>query len=725
MIYFMRLKNFQISKMIRLNFKNCLKKKEKGNIETFLKFYLPIYFPNIKNVDIDCPDKNNQQMAPDYFLEQPKVYVEIKQVHDREELEHTMSWGYNTKKLQDELDKRRNDPIFPKGTYLLDFPWNLKIKAGQEKTVADSIISAIRNNQKKFFVEGVGDFEVISKSEGNENKVVLFASSGPVKSINPAGTIHQNISPKIAKANKQLGKSKANKKILLLVNKYFFAKINDFIEALMYSYKDLLGYKNIEEIWLQFENRDKQFFHELLYSHDFLTAFEEKKIKPSDEQHKKLFEKWFYSLEKLGDEYKEKLFSALRQFFKDKKPYQLFTNKFTRERMVNLGIWLAEKERLNDVIWIIDKFIDDPDPEEPEKYLGDPEFNYHQKIIDGEDPHIITTVLGHLAWVIQKLSVNKNYIVKALNYTKTLLEHKNLYVKLQAIIPLIEIAGRRQWLEGWGERPRRGQYKEFHQLVFGLVKLVAENPNYKAIAKWLCRIFVYYNDLSTNEAEKVLDALKTTDEAAVLFVYFGIFRQRHYKDQAIEYNGQRLERKLKEMIKNSKEDYQSLRASITWYLWDILKKHRNEFQTIKPYIDLILKQPYQSDVYDNIEMIINDWIKDKPDICIQWYKQMLSKIYDFANHTKKLKLHGGLWLMYTEEIVEAIAKHNPNELVEVMKELVSLWKKGIFVGSPKRLFESYKLVSVKRQRIDTKKIFHKLYNSMRKLNPKIEMIDWD
>lgn len=202
----------------------------------------------------------------------------------------------------------------------------------------------------------------------------------------------------------------------------------------------------------------------------------------------------------------------------------------------------GRKKRFGDVIWIIDKFIDDPDPQEPEKYSGDPKFNYHQQIAGGEDPHIITTVLGHLAWVVQKLAVNKSYITQALDYTKKLLSHKNLYVKLQAIIPLIEISARRQWLDGWGKRPREGQYKEFHKIVFDLINLVRENSNYKAIAKWLCHVFAYYKDLSTKEAEQVLDALKITDEAAGLFVYFGIFRQRHYKDQDIEYNGHRLEK---------------------------------------------------------------------------------------------------------------------------------------------------------------------------------------
>ncbi len=700
-------------------------KKEERYIKPFVEFYLSFYYPEIKNVDIYCPDKDNQQKAPDYFLKQLRIAVEIKEVHDKKEVERFAATSYNVKRLQKALDELVQKDGGLSKIYFLEYPWTIKIKKGQEENIAKEIIKAIKNNLREFNIENIGSFKVVGESGGNKTEIVLAVSMSPVRSIDPARTIHQNIGPKITTADKQLGVLTADKKILLLVNKYLFGdRINDFIEALAYSYKDLLSYKNIDEIWLQFESRDGQFFHEFLYSRDFLISFDKKKIKPSNEQQKQLFEKWFYSLEKLGDEYKEKLFFALKQFLKDKKPYQLFTDKFTREEMACLGIWLAEKERFNDVIWIIDKFIDDPDPEEPEKYSGDPKFNYHQQIINGEDPHI-TTVLGHLAWVIQKLALDKRYILNALNYTKKLLSHKNLYVKLQAIIPLIEIAAHRQWLDGWGKRPRSSEYEEFHKLVFHLVNLVAKNPNYKAIAKWLCHVFAYYKDLSTRETEKVLNALKTTDEAAGLFVYFGIFRQKHYKDQNIEYNGQKLEEKLKEIIKSNKKDYQKLKENIAWHLWKILDENRNEFEKIRPYIDLMLKQPYQRNIYAHIERIISDWIKDKPDVCIQWYKQMLYKVSDFTKHTERLQLQSGLWLIYTEEIVEKIAKYNPNELLEIMGKLVSFWKKGCFVGSPKRLFESFRMISDKEKRIEVKRKFQRWYNSMRKLNPNIEKVEWD
>jgi hypothetical protein len=700
-------------------------KREDKYIKPFAKFYLSSYFPEIKELDIDCPDKNNQRKAPDYFLKQPKIAVEIKGIYDEKEISRAAAASYNVRRLQEALDELACKEQSLNAIYFLEYPWSFKIKKGEEKNIAQRIIDAIKNNQQEFSINDVGIFKIVHKSEdkNKETKIILAASSNLFTSVNPPGTIHQNIEPKIAKANCQLEAKKANKKILLLVNKYIFgARISEFIGALSYSYNNLLRYKNIDEIWLQIKSATNKFIHILLYKKDFLNSFDKGSFKSITENEISLLEEWFYPLSELGDEYKEKLFIALKEFLKDKKPYEVFDNKSAREEMVRLGIWLVEKERFNDVIWIIDKFIDDPDPEEPEKYSGDPKFNYHQQIINGEDPHIITTVLGHLAWVVQKLAVRREYISKALDYTKKLLSHKNLYVKLQAVIPLIEISVRRQWLVGWGKRPREGQYKEFDKTVFDLVNLVKENPNCKAIAKWLCNVFAYYKDLSTKEAEKVLEALKITDEAAGLFIYFGIFRQRHYKDQPLEYDGRKLEEKLKEIIKSDKEDCRRLRASIAWHLWKVLDGNRSEFETIKPYIDLILEQPYQKDIYDDIERIISDWIKIKPDVCLQWYKQMLSKISEFINETKRIPCQGGIWLMYTEEIIESLARYNSDELLEVMEKLIYLWKKGAFIGNLKRLFESFRLVPKEEQRAKVKRNFKKWYDLMKKHNPKIEKI---
>ena len=698
-------------------------KKEDKYIKAFAEFYLSRYMPNIKEIDIDCPDKNVQQRAPDYFFIQPKVLVEVKEIHDKEELESTKAWGYNIRRLEKELESRTLEGI--KGTYLVHTPQFLKIKRGSEKSVVDHIIEAVKKNLQVIEIKDVGRFEIRKIScEGN----FIGFSTGSVKWVDPADIIHKNINRLLFKANGQLGIELENvkKKILLLVNNYPVGRFPDeFVEALVYSYDDLLSLENIDEIWLQYEVKTGKFSYTLIYTRDFLISFDKRRIDSNNEIHKQLFEKWFSPLMKIEDRFKENLFTALKNFLKDEAPHVLFPSNSLREDMVHLGEWLAKNDRFDDIIWIIDKFINDPDPCEPKGSCEPSHYDYHKQIEEGKDPIVIATVLGHLAWVIRWLAVRKEYITKALEYTERLLMHKNLYVKLQAVVPLIKIAFRRQWLNGWGNRPRVSEYKKFHELVFNLVELVRKNPNYKAIANQLCKVFAYYKDLSTKEAEQVLDALRITHESAWLFVYFAIFRKRHFQDQHIDFEKQKFEEKLKRILVNVDENYQQLRVRITWHLWKILSHNKKEFHVIKPYVEIVLQHRFEKGIYRYVEAIIEDCINKYPEICIQWYKQMLEKITKFVGEKDNLMEEGGLWLWRTEEIVEKIAKLSPEDLIEIIEKLMQLSMKGVVAGNWIRLFKSYKQVPESEKKVEIKKKFRQWYKFLKKLNSELEKIDWD
>jgi len=694
----------------------------------FKRFTDFLFSEGIREIKIiDKPDKTKKDVSRrgkfDYLIRvdsDKRMALEFTQIFEKEEQRlRSIQWGNLVGAFRDEFKKylSKHKKFNWRGIWNIETPEGFGANKNKAKIIASknviNLIRAIERGKSSIEVDGFS----LKLKRVVDTKIgdLYFSTSVKAGFIDPASDLEPKLKEKLPQKNEQLNIKDAER-VLIIINKYIFGETRELVSALA----------RIEEIW-KCTNFDKIYFETspgsfiLVFSKELRNCWLSRKITKSPDLILPL-QLWIYHLRSKNP---RNTLSIIKKLLDKETPHKIIPDNFAREEIIHLSDWLIDQRRFKDVVWIIDKFIDDPDPQEPEKYSGDPKFNYHQQIVNGEDPHIITTVLGHLAWVIQKLAVRRKYIVKALGYTKKLLSHKNLYVKLQAIIPLIEIAGRRQWLKGWGKRPKEGKYKEFHKTVFDLVALVQKNPNYKAIAKWLCHIFAYYKDLSTREAEQVLDTLKITEESAGLFVYFGIFRQRHYKDQPIKFNGKKLEERLKEILKSSKKNYQRLKASIACHLCKILDENRNEFETIKPYIDLILEQPYQRDIYDDIERIISDWIKDKPDICIQWYKQMLSKISEFIEKSERAQLQGGLWLMYTEEIIEALARYNSDELLEAMKKLVSFWKKGTFIGSPKRLFESFKLIPNEEERVEVKREFQKWYNSMKKFNPKIEKVDWD
>jgi predicted transcriptional regulator len=57
--------------------------------------------------------------------------------------------------------------------------------------------------------------------------------------------------------------------------------------------------------------------------------------------------------------------------------------------------------------------------------------------------------------------------------------------------------------------------------------------------------------------------------------------------------------------------------------------------------------------------------------------------------------------------------------------LVDFWKERVYIGSPKEIFGSYKLISDEKLKNDIKKEFQILYNSMKKIHPGLEEVTWD
>jgi len=680
-----------------------IEKIEDRFIRPFIKFYLPSRYPQLLNIDLESPDKDNSKTLPDYYLTQPGILVEVKGVYDRTEREALAGWERKTNALRKELDSRCASSIL--GHFSIDTDRDLQVPRSPKgvKEIVDQILDAIKNEQPEVMIEGTGKFRIRKISD--QGHYVSFGFHSNVTFFDPAETVYQNTKSLIKKANKQLGSfkdGKVNKRILLFVNWYVFSdKFGATFKALCRSYEELMNSLNIDEIWFQFEQRDGTFEHDIVYTRDLLTSFDRGEIN-TDRTTAHLLGKWSFALTRRGDEYKDKVFVALQRLLATGQPHQLFEDRLDREEMVELGSWLIEQDRSTDAIWLIDRFIDDPDPPKPEHYSGNPEVNYHEHIANGKPSPPISSVLVHLACVVQELAVHDEHIVDALRYTGKLLSHKNLHVKYQAIRSLATIAGRRHCLDGYGKRPFRGNYKKFHDLTFSLVELVRSNPKLIAIAEDLSLVFSWYGDLSTKEVELVLDSLKIVPESAGLFVRFGIYRCRYYQDQPIEFNQERLNKKLRDMIGERDPSYQRLRAGIIYCFERILEEDANEFETLQPCIDLFLEQPLQNDIYHTLVRIIEKWIPNKPDVGIAWCKLMLSEFAKSLEHEEQLGELRGLWIGGMRSIVEAISIHSPVQLLDIMEKLAHLCSAGVFNGSPETLFGAFDLIADKNRREETR-----------------------
>lgn len=503
-------------------------------------------------------------------------------------------------------------------------------------------------------------------------------------------------------------------RVLVIINKHGVHESNTVIGAL----------SKVAEIW-HYSNFDKIYFEQnagyfvLIFSKELRDAwisnalsFNHSFIKP--------FQLW---ISHLRDSDPSRFFVLTRGILTGN-PHEIFPDSRVRENLVRIGEWLTEQGRYEDVTWLIDRFIDDPDPEEPGS-LGDHGLRYHKDILLGEDIPVSETVLGNLAWVIQKLALHIEYVNTALDYTKKLASHKNMYVKLHAILPLVEIAIRRRYLKSYGKTPRQGAYKDFHDLAFNLLRVVEENPRCLAIANRLCRVFCHYIELSTGEAERVLDALKITREAAGIFVSYCVLNRTTLVNLDARDDGGKLDKRLREIIIAKSDKYRELRARIVWMIFQALDQNPSDFDAFRPYIDLCLEQQYSTEFYNRIELILSFWIRKRPDICIHWFRLMLKQVSYVAESESQVVARGGIWLLYAESIIEAVAMERPSELAGLMKNLVTLWKSRVWIGDLRRLFESYRLVSDKKRRTEIRSEFQLLYDSVNLLHPNACKVDWD
>ena len=659
--------------------KHNFNKAEDISIIPFLEFY----YESEKEISFVAISEDGEK-RPDYLIDVDNCLIEVKEIHDKESNQKRAQWGKIASKLQKAVD---NNKLINKvkGTFLINTPELFKTptEKGVFESVSSQVLQAVIDNKKEVKVFGV-DFEINKVS--NQEGVVVFGSLGNVGFIDVANIVYQNIKDKIAAANQQLGNHprdiQPKKRILLLVNKYYFPLWNgDLFKAISKVYKNLLTYENIDEIWYQFKTKDESFVHKLLYRKTFFEQFEASNFANYNNEDLELFANWFSALSEMGEEKKNKLLIALRHFLKDKRPYQIFPNSQTREEMVRLGLWLTEKELFDDTIWLVEQFIADNDPPLPQDYKDDEKFDYHKQVLNNEDVNIITTVLGHLAWVIQKLAFRKNYIVKSLEFTHTFLNHPNLYVKLQGIIPLIEIAARRQWLGEYDNENNTEFYDVFKKAVFDLL---CKYSQYKAIANSLTHVFYYFKDLSTDEALEVVNKLKITDESAPLFIYFAIFREKHYKNpdgtDKMGFNPDPLRKELKEIITSKDEQFINLKGNIAWHFWKLLKEQSEEFELIKPYLNLYFRLPYNKRYYSSLRLIIDEWTERKPEVCISWFTEMIDKLYKYVGGSESIARN--TWIE-PEKTLQHIAVHKPSILVNLVGKLVGVWKLGAFVGSPR------------------------------------------
>jgi len=708
-------------------------KREDIIIIPFLEYY---YSKNTEKISFSSVLEGHEN-RPDYFVDTTKTLIEVKEIHDRTSNQKHAQWGNVVNKLQKATDS--NDLLKQvKGTYIVNTPDVFKLHKFDE--ASSQILQLIIDGVDKQTISVLGiNYEVnkVSEQEG----IVVYGSIGGAGFIDPANVVFQNIKDKVGVANRQLGfipkDIKVSKKILLLVNKYYIPLYEwDLFKAISLIYSDLLRYQNIDEIWYQVGTQSGGYNHKLLYSKYFFDKFENENLNSIHDPEYSMFGAWFSSLSEMNEAKKEKLFRALQVLLKTDKPYKIFPNKEHREQMVRLGIWLLENNQIKNAIWLIDQFVDDPDPSSSDEYKGKPEFNYDKIIRDGKDVVVLTTVRGHIAWLIKELAHKSGRhdvqnLINAYWYTKQVItSEKNLYIIQQWLIPLIEIANRRLWLA----EDSQETYKNFRNLILNKDDgLIAKYAEYPALAKYLIEILNFFKDLNTGEVQFIIEKIVNSEEGMVLLMYYALYKENHYKKDSdvgsiiekldpniLKYNPTFAQNRIKLISLDKANIYAKLRSQLAFQCWRILKDIPTEFDNLESLISNLFNSPYDKNTFSNLFHILEENYEYKPNYAHGWLMLYLKKLSEYVNGEERGK---NIWISM-EKIIDKIAQYKPDDLPAIINYLTDIWLKGAYIGDITTIYNAYQFIVNSTQKKLVKKLSRKLYKQLKEANPQVKDINW-
>lgn len=346
-----------------------------------------------------------------------------------------------------------------------------------------------------------------------------------------------------------------------------------------------------------------------------------------------------------------------------------FTHRHARESIIKFAERLAIIREFDAALFIVKKFSNDIDPpKDGSNYGDDPDgtFNYHQKIINGEDTMGITTVRGWLPWVLQKFTsfYGRDYIPKITPLVKDLLNDDNYYVRVQACVPLIELVKSRHNVMPGNNKERFLDIKiaeEIERIAFDSLNN-KENQRLKMFMEYLARVFSYMRSLNEKQAMHIFktfidlegklnfkEEIEEKDRISAYedivnkitssLVFYAEFRKNAFNDKRYKYvyldkwedlkrfNDKPFKKLLIDLLKNGSS---GIRSSFSWQFYSAVKETEVNFDVAFKYIR-VLVEDYDRDVFRNIYMFIDHNIMKKFNECYYLWTNCLEREREYLN----------------------------------------------------------------------------------------------
>lgn len=626
-------------------------------------------------------------------------------VESEEELAKGRAWGDVVDKLRTEVKSRNLQGYL---VYTPDFTFKRNKLDDFANSQVNLIEDAIKNapQEKKFSKNGY-EFHKIEKFPS-----ISFSNSLRVRSIDSIGTALKSFTQLLPTKNKQLN-VEDHLRILLVINWAYFVDANDTVKAL--SKIDFETYKNIDKVY--YETKPNEF--SCVFDRTVYTALKDKTQLDNKDLLPLMIENIDYLLnegDENGFEYlktHQELIPSLSHLVKED------LVRYTEKR-------LNDKKDIESATWLIDLLKYDQSPKSDGSNDDDDpkgEYNYHEKVLHDEEANLITTVRGHLCWLMSIVVVQNDPILYRgiINILKTYFKDNNLYIRIQATYPLLELSRRIRAIKNQDETSFNWDVSEREEVRNLVFEILEQNKGYPRVLHAILHIFQYMRDLNEDEARKMLTIMLDTKsefilhDLAPLLLYYAIFRKDNFLEGGA-FNSEPFEEMVVENILNGDDN---LNSSMAWHLWQVLKDDLMMYSDISKYIEAYFVGEYSQHTYPMLMFGIEEIAKKDPKTAVSIFKNVIAKIKDYIeSHTEGYPYY----INSCEEIIDILSS-DPDELIDLMDELKILWLKRIYVGDVKTIFEIYKKVALDRK-TEVKSKMQEIYEEIKKVNPHIVEVNW-
>lgn len=653
-----------------------------------------------ENFDYQLQNENGEKVAVEIF----------RLVENGEDLARSRVWHDMAGLIKDETEKKGL-----KG-YLVYTP-NFLVSKSKRKAFAAKqakiIEEGIKSNQteEKFSYEGY-EFHKIPSLES-----ISFSFSDGARSVDSRGTATSSFANKLPKKNKQVGVAD-HERMLLVVNWAFFVGSHDAIRAL--SSFDFDQFENVDKIF--FEGKQGEFA--LIYDRSVIEAIKARQKVENPEALKLLIQ---YLKHRLADK-NQGAFDFIKTMGQSSGNLNWLSDDEAKENLVQFGTELLAKGLVDEAMWIVRMLENDPNPapsgaNDPDDPNGD--YNYHSKVLRGEDARIITTVRGHLCWLMSRIIVQNKpaYYTEIIKILIRYISEGNLYIRTQATYPLMELVIRRKATRNQDGTPFDWNPKERVLVREIPLEMVRDNAKYPRVLESVLHIFDKFRDLNEREAEEVLRILLATEQddvlhdLATLVAYFALFRKKDFPadgafkpDVFIEI--------LRDQTMNGKR---TMRSSLAWHFWKILEQKLLPYDELREYILLFWENAYDSSVASMFGLVYEQLAIVAPNDARDLFEKMIEllKVHLQNNPAESRQA----WVKGTEEVIDLFMAE-PDRLLKLVNNLKDIWVMGsVYIGDIAAIFGSYQKVASKDKE-HVRSELKKLYEEMKKIHPQIQPVDW-